>query len=95
MPVRLVSVTRYWPGTSSAVPTILEAVTRFDQSARSELIVAEAYGVAGDADRATLHIKKALALDASCAGTVASSLAFKPVRQTQGVKALLADYGIR
>ena len=89
------SVTRYWPGTSSAVPTILEAVTRFDQSARSELIVAEAYGVAGDADRATLHIKKALALDASCAGTVASSLAFKPVRQTQGVKALLADYGIR
>lgn len=73
----------------------LEAFTRFDQSARSELIVAEAYGVAGDTERATVHLKKALALDASCTGTVAGSLAFKSVRQTQGVKALLAGYGIR
>ena len=73
----------------------LEAVTGFDRSARTELIVAEAYGVAADAERATLHIKNALALDPSCAGTVARSLAFKSVRQTPGIKALLAGYGIR
>jgi tetratricopeptide (TPR) repeat protein len=72
----------------------LEAVTRFDQSARSELIVAEAYGVAGDVGHATLHVKKALALDASCAGTVAKSLAFKPIRQAEDIKDLLAIYGI-
>ncbi len=73
----------------------LEGVIALDASARAELIVAEAYGATGDAGRATLHLRKAFGLDPSCAGLVATSIAFKPIRQAEGVKALLARYGIR
>lgn len=54
----------------------LEAFTQFDQSARAELIVAEAYGLAGDLERARLHISRAIALDATCEAFVANSIAF-------------------
>jgi tetratricopeptide (TPR) repeat protein len=73
----------------------LEAVIQLDQSARAELIVAEAYGIAGDVGRATLHLKKAFGLDPSCAGLVATSIAFKPLRGADSVKTLLALHGIR
>ncbi len=73
----------------------LEAFAQVDRSARTELIVAEAYGVAGDVARATAHLRRALDLDASCAPMVATSLAFKPVRNAPEVKSLLALHGIR
>ena len=73
----------------------LEAVIQLDQSARAELIVAEVYGVAGDVGRATDHLKRAFDLDSSCAGLVATSIAFRPIRDDESVKALLALHGIR
>ncbi len=73
----------------------LESVMQLDQSARSELIVAEAYGGGGDVPRATTHLKRAFDLDPSCAAMVATSVAFKPIRDAEPVKSLLAQYGIR
>ena len=73
----------------------LEAVTSADPSARSELIVAEVYGITGEIARATGHLKRAFAMDAKCAGMVDTSLAFKPIRETPEVKQLLGAYGIR
>ena len=73
----------------------LEAAASTDPSARSELIVAEVYGSTGEVARATAHLKRAFTMDASCPGTVDSSLAFKPIRDTPEVKQLLGAYGIR
>jgi tetratricopeptide (TPR) repeat protein len=73
----------------------LEAVLQLDQSPRAELIVAETYGAAGDIARASTHLKRAFDLDPSCAAMVATSVAFKPIRETDAVKALLAHHGIR
>lgn len=73
----------------------LEAVLQLDQSARAELIVAETYGMAGEVSRAVTHLQRAFNLDSSCAAMVATSVAFKPIRQTDDVKALLARHGIR
>ncbi len=73
----------------------LEAVIQLDQSPRAELIVAETYGVAGDVERASTHLKRAFDLDASCAAMVATSVAFKPIRDSEPVTSLLARYGIR
>jgi tetratricopeptide (TPR) repeat protein len=73
----------------------LEAVLQLDQSPRAELIVAETYGAAGDSARASTHLKRAFDLDPSCASMVAGSVAFKPIRETDAVKALLAQHGIR
>jgi Tfp pilus assembly protein PilF len=73
----------------------LEAVIRFDQGARAELIVAEAYGLAGDVRRATSHLQRAFDLDPSCAAVVGTATAFGPVRHTDEVKALLARFGVR
>ncbi len=73
----------------------LEAVMQLDQSARAELIVAEVYGIAGDVGRATAHLSKAFDLDPTCAGLVATSIAFKPIREAASVKTLLARHGIR
>jgi tetratricopeptide (TPR) repeat protein len=73
----------------------LEAVLQLDQSPRAELIVAETYGAAGDIARATTHLKRAFDLDPSCATMVAGSVAFKPIRETDAVKVLLAQHGIR
>jgi tetratricopeptide (TPR) repeat protein len=73
----------------------LESVTTYDRSARTELIVAEIYGVAGDEARATIHLKRAFDLNASCPAMVATSLAFKPIRHSNAVVALLKDHGIR
>jgi tetratricopeptide (TPR) repeat protein len=72
----------------------LESVIPLDASARAELIVAEAYGWGGDLPRAMTHIKRAFDLDPSCVGTVATSLSFSPVRQTDQVRSLLARYGV-
>jgi len=73
----------------------LEAVLQLDQSPRAELIVAETYGASGDVTRAATHLKRAFDLDPSCAAMVSTSVAFKPVRETDAVKALLAERGIR
>jgi tetratricopeptide (TPR) repeat protein len=73
----------------------LESVMQLDQSARAELIVAEAYGGGGDIARATTHLKRAFDLDPSCATMVATSVAFKPIRDSGPVRSLLAQYGIR
>ena len=73
----------------------LEAVLQLDQSPRAELIVAETYGASGDVTRAATHLKRAFGLDSSCAAMVATSVAFKPIRETDAVKALLAEHGIR
>ena len=58
------------------------------------MIVAEAYGLGDDVPRAVTHLRRALDLDRSCAGTVATSLSFRPIRQTEQVRSLLARYGI-
>jgi len=73
----------------------LEAVMHLDASARAELIVAEAYGLAGDVSRASTHLKRAFDLDRACAATVATSLSFEPIRRTDEVTSLLARYGLR
>ena len=73
----------------------LEAVMQLDQSPRAELIVAETYGVAGDIARASIHLKRAFDLDASCATMVARSVAFAPIRDAAPVKSLLAHYQTR
>jgi tetratricopeptide (TPR) repeat protein len=73
----------------------LEAAAAADRSARSELIVAEVYGSTGEVARATDHLKRAFTMDASCAGMVETSLAFKAIRDTPEVKQLLGTYGIR
>lgn len=73
----------------------LEAVLRLDPGARAELIVAEAYGLAGDARQAAAHLQRAFELDASCAAVVDSARSFQPVRQADEVKVLLARYGLR
>jgi Flp pilus assembly protein TadD len=73
----------------------LEAFTQFDRSARSELIVAETYGLAGDVDRASAHIRRAMALDANCARFVANSLGFKPIRRHPAIEALLSGQSVR
>ncbi len=70
----------------------LEAVLQLDQSPRAELIVAETYGGAGDVARATTHLKRAFDLDSSCAAMVATSVAFKSIRDAEPVKSLLAHY---
>lgn len=73
----------------------LEAVIRLDGSARAELIVAEAYGTGGDVSRASTHLKRAFDLDPACVATVATSLSFEPIRQTEEVRSLLARHGVR
>jgi tetratricopeptide (TPR) repeat protein len=73
----------------------LEAVLQLDQSARAELIVAETYGVSGQLARAVIHLQRAFDLDRSCAGMVATSVAFKPIRHTGEVESLLARFGGR
>ncbi len=73
----------------------LEGVFHLDQSARAELVVAEAYGVGGLVNRAVTHLQRALNLDATCASVVDTGMAFAPIRQTDAVKALLADVGKR
>ncbi len=72
----------------------LEAVLQLDQSARAELIVAETYGISGHLARAVTHLQRAFDLDRSCAGMVATSVAFRPIRQADEVKALLARFNI-
>ena len=72
----------------------LEAVLQLDQSARAELIVAETYGMAGEVPRATTHLQRAFDLDPSCAAMVATSVAFRPIRQADEVRSLLARHGI-
>ncbi|MEW5982828.1 MAG: hypothetical protein AB1806_10720 [Acidobacteriota bacterium] len=72
----------------------LEGVLRLDQSARAELVVAEAYGVAGDLPRVVAHLQRAFALDPSCVAVVDKGKAFAPVRQTDPVKSLLARHGV-
>ena len=73
----------------------LEAVLQLDQSPRAELIVAETYGLVGDATRASVHLKRAFDLDASCATMVARSVAFAPIRDAAPVKSLLTHYQTR
>ena len=73
----------------------LEAVLQLDQSPRAELIVAETCGLVGDATRASVHLKRAFDLDASCATMVARSVAFAPIRDADPVKSLLATYKTR
>jgi tetratricopeptide (TPR) repeat protein len=73
----------------------LEAVLQLDHSPRAELIVAETYGASGDVTRAATHLKRAFDLDPSCAAMVATSVAFKPIRDAEPVKSLLATYKTR
>jgi len=42
--------------------------------------------------RATTHLKRAFDLDSSCAAMVATSVAFKSIRDAEPVKSLLAHY---
>jgi tetratricopeptide (TPR) repeat protein len=72
----------------------LEEFIAADHSARSDLIVAEVYGITGQTARAATHLEKAFAKDPSCAAMVDSSLAFKPIRETPEVKKLLGAYRI-
>jgi tetratricopeptide (TPR) repeat protein len=72
----------------------LESVLGFDSTAASELMVAETYGLAGDVTRATTHLRRAFAIDAACAGTVATSLAFGAIRHAPEVERLLREHGI-
>lgn len=73
----------------------LEAVLRLDASARAELVVAEAYGLAGEVSRAIPHLQRAFDLDRSCAEMVDTARAFAPIRTDPEVSALLARYGVR
>jgi hypothetical protein len=73
----------------------LEAVIRLDQTARAELIVAEAYGATGDAPRATSHLQRAFELDRSCAALVDKAKAFDSIRHTDALKSLLERDGVR
>ncbi len=72
----------------------LEAFTQYDRSARAELIVAEAYAVAGHIDRAAAHITRAIALDPACAPFVAKSIAFSAIRGEKPIESVLARHGI-
>ena len=73
----------------------LEAVIRLDGSARAELIVAEAYGAGGHVSLASTHLKRAFDLDPACVATVATSLSFESIRQTDEIRSLLARHGVR
>lgn len=73
----------------------LEAVIRLDATARAELVVAEAYGLADHVGRAIPHLQRAFDLDRSCAAMVDTARAFERIRPTEAVKALLARYGVR
>jgi tetratricopeptide (TPR) repeat protein len=73
----------------------LEAFVSRSPSARSELIVAEVYGITGQAARAVEHLRRAFELDRSCAGMVKTSIAFASVRDDPAARQLLAQYGAR
>lgn len=73
----------------------LEDFVAADKSARSDLIVAEVYGITGHTPQAAAHLERAFAKDPKCASMVDTSLAFKPIRNTPEVKQLLGAYGIR
>jgi Tfp pilus assembly protein PilF len=62
---------------------------------RSDLIVAEVYGVVGDISRAATHLQNAFRTERACASMVDTSLAFRNIRNTPQVKQLLEHYGIR
>ncbi|MGE0455720.1 MAG: tetratricopeptide repeat protein [Vicinamibacteria bacterium] len=70
----------------------LESVIRLDHSARAELVVAEAYGLAGDLGRASTHLQRAFDLDRTCVGTVDTGATFAAIRRTEAVEGLLARY---
>lgn len=70
----------------------LEGVLQLDQSARAELVVAEAYGVGGDVQRSVTHLQRALNLDPACFTVVDRGMAFAPIRETEAVKSLLAQH---
>lgn len=73
----------------------LEAVIRLDATARAELVVAEAYGLAGHVERALPHLQRAFDLDRSCAAMVDTARAFEQIRSNQAVNELLTRYGLR
>jgi tetratricopeptide (TPR) repeat protein len=71
----------------------LEAFAAHSPGAKSELIVAEVYGIVGDLPRTVAHLRRAFTMDPSCAGMVNTSLAFRTVRDTSQVRQLLSEYG--
>lgn len=82
-------------GNRERAVSALERAVGASPSPRSELIVAEAYAIAGDVGRAASHMERAFAVEPGCAGMVDTSLAFRTVRQTPEVRRLLERYGIR
>ena len=81
--------------TDAGIRDLEAALQLGEQGPRAELVVAETYGLGGDIPRAVVHLKRAFNLDRTCAGAVDKGIAFAPIRQSAGVKALLAQYGIR
>jgi tetratricopeptide (TPR) repeat protein len=67
----------------------LELAAQVHEGAEAELFVAEAYAAAQDSPHLVAHLKRAFALDASCRGFVASSPAFRAVRDTSEIRELL------
>ena len=65
---------------------------RLDHTARAELVVAEAYGLAGDVGRASTHLQRAFDLDPACVRTVDTGMAFAGIRHAEAVAGLLARY---
>lgn len=72
----------------------LEAAANIARNAQAELIVAEAYAVAGDMSRLSMHLKRAFDMNRSCAAMVAESQAFRSVRDAAEVIALLGEFGV-
>ena len=73
----------------------LETFVSRSPSARSDLIVADVYGLVGDIPRTAAHLRRAFGLDRNCAAMVDTSLAFKPVRDAPDIRQLLAEYGVQ
>lgn len=65
---------------------------RLDHTARAELVVVEAYGLAGDVGRASTHLQRAFDLDPACVRTVDTGMAFAGIRHAEAVAGLLARY---
>lgn len=73
----------------------LESAASTNTSVQAELTVAETYSRAGATERAMVHLERAIEMNRSCVDTIATSVQFRSLRQTQEVKGLLAEHGIR
>jgi tetratricopeptide (TPR) repeat protein len=89
-PLVLLGLLELKRGETDAGVRDLELAARVHEGAEAELFVAEAYAAAQDAPHLVTHLKRAFELDPSCRGFVASSPAFRAVRDTSEIRGLLA-----